>query len=219
MMIKTSDGEKSVASAGVGGTGLGLGIGALSLALLRGNGCGGGILGNLFGNGWGNGCGCNSGYGLAQVGGFHDDRVISSLQAELANERSERYADMVGINTFKEAKAMSDKNDEQIRANYVELAKAVAQLDKDQAVNRVNSDWQYRVTNERIDCAFNNLKCYVDGTFVPGVLKMPAESVCPLPMSRYNSWTAPTTTQTATATESATANQAAALAKIAAGSK
>lgn len=196
MMIKTSDGERSVASAGVGGTGLGLSIGALSLALLRGNGCGGGLLGNLFGN-WGNGCG-GCGNGFAQAGldlySNHDSRIISSLESALANERAERYADMVGINTFKEAKIMSDKNDDRIRENFKELAQAIAQLDKDSAVNKVNSDWQYRVTNERIDSAFNSLKCYVDGTFVPGVLKMPADSVCPLPMSRFNNWVAPTAT-------------------------
>lgn len=193
-MIKTSDGEKSVASAGVGGTALGIGIGALSLALLRGNGCG--LLNNLFGgNGWG--CGCGNGYGLAEVAGFHDDRVISALESALAREKAERYADNIGIEVYKEAIGLSNVNDQRIRDNYKELAQAVAQLDKEAAVNRVNSDWQYKVTNERIDCAFNNLKCYVDGTFVPGILKMPADSVCPLPMSRFNNWVAPTATTSA----------------------
>ena len=198
MMIKTSDGEKSVASAGVGGTALGIGIGALSLALLRGNGCGlfnGGLLGN--GWGWGNCGGCGNGYGLAEVAGVHDDRVISALESALAKEKAERYADNIGIEVYKEAIGLSNRNDDRIRANYKELAQAVAQLDKEAAINRVNSDWQYKVTNERIDCAFNNLKCYVDGTFVPGVLKMPADSVCPLPMSRFNNWVAPTATTSA----------------------
>ena len=37
MIIRTSEGDKSVASGGVGGTALGLSIGALSLAALQGN--------------------------------------------------------------------------------------------------------------------------------------------------------------------------------------
>lgn len=184
MMIKTSDGEKSVSSAGVGGTALGIGIGALSLALLRGNCNGNGnILGGLFG------CGCNN--TAEDFYANRDSRIISALESALANEKAERYADNIGIEVYKEAVGLSNRNDERIQANYKELAQAVAALDKQAAVNAVNADWQYRVTNERIDCAFSRLKCYVDGTFVPGVLKMPADSVCPLPMSRYNSWTAP----------------------------
>lgn len=34
--------------------------------------------------------------------------------------------------------------------------------------------------------------CYVNATFVPGVLKMPLQSICPEAMRRYNTWVAPT---------------------------
>ena len=89
MQIKTADGMESVASAGVGGAGLGLGIAGTALGLL--NGGGRGLFGGLFG------CGCGD--------------QVSALQSELAQVKAERYADNIGIATFKEAKVMSDKND------------------------------------------------------------------------------------------------------------
>lgn len=199
MQIKTTDGEKNVASQGVGVSGLTLGIIGTSLALLNGgnNGCGcngGSLLSNLFGRG-GN-CGCAS--------TSHDTRIIGALEAELAKEKAERYADSIGIATFKEAKAMSDKNDAQIQANYKELAQFVAQLDKQIAVDKQATQDNFAFLNNRIDEKARELRCYVDATFVPGVLKMPLDSICPEAMRRYNSWTAPTTT--APAAEAATAS-------------
>lgn len=176
MQIKTADGMESVASAGVGGTALGLGIaGTVGLLNQMGNG---GFLGGLFG---GN-CGCGA--------------AVSTLQAELAKEKAERYADSIGIATFKEAKVMSDKNDEKIQSNYIELAKAVAHLDKKVAVERQATQDNFAFLNHRIDEKYREIKCYVDGTFVPGKLVMPLDSICPEAMQRYNSWTAPTTEAT-----------------------
>lgn len=175
MQIKTVDGEHSVSSAGVGGAGLGLGIAGTALGLL--NGGGRGLLGGLFGGG----CGCGD---------------VSALQAELAKEKAERYADQVGIATFKEAKVMSDKNDDKIQANYIELAKAVAAIDKQVAVDKQATVDNFAFLNHKIDEKARELRCYVDGTFVPGKLVMPLSSICPEAMQRYNSWVAPTTTET-----------------------
>lgn len=177
MQIKTTDGEHSVASAGVGGTGLGLGIAGTALGLLNSNGRG--LLGGLFG-----GCGCGCG------------DTVSALQSELAREKAERYADSIGIATFKEAKGMSDKNDEKIQANYIELAKAVAALDKQVAVDKQATIDNFAFLNHKVDEKYREIKCYVDGTFVPGKLVMPLSSICPEAMQRYNSWTAPTTETT-----------------------
>ena len=194
MQIKTTEGERSVASAGVGGTALGLGIAGTALWLLNGgNGCGcgnGGILGNLFGNR----CGCGNGEaGLAT----HDSRVIATLESELARVQSERYADGIGISTYKEAIALSNKNDDKINANYKELAQFIAALDKQVAVDKQAMTDNIAFLNHRIDEKARELKCYVDATFVPGKLVMPLSSLCPEAMQRYNSWTAPTTTETA----------------------
>lgn len=59
------------ASKAVAGTGLGFGIAGTALGLMNGN-CGNGLLGGLFGNN------CNK---------------VSTLEAELAQCKSERYAD------------------------------------------------------------------------------------------------------------------------------
>jgi hypothetical protein len=55
-----------------------------------------------------------------------------------------------------------------------------------------------KLESERRSCGDRNLYEYVNGTFVPGKLVMPADAVCPQPMSRYNSWTAPTNSETTT---------------------
>lgn len=53
--------------------------------------------------------------------------------------------------------------------------------------------------SERRCCGDKTLYEYVNGTFVPGKLVMPATSVCPQPMPQYNSWTTPTAPTTTTA--------------------
>ncbi len=80
MLIKTSEGDKNVASAGVGGTGLGLGAGALGLALLQGAN-GGGILNGLLGG------------GNAPAQATQDSRIISALESKIAELTSEKYTD------------------------------------------------------------------------------------------------------------------------------
>ena len=186
------------ASKGVAGAGLGLGIAGTALGVLNG----GNLLGGLLGGGMG---GCNQ-----------DTRQIAQLEAELAREKSERYADSIGIATYKAAVEMSNAEDAKINANYKELAQAIAELDKKEAVNAANLACfqdgvrrEFKAVRDEFGCALalegerrvngdQNLMCYVNATFVPGQLVMPASSVCPEPMSRYNSWTAPTTTDTTT---------------------
>lgn len=123
MIIKTSEGDKSVASAGVGGTGLGLSIGALSLAALQGANNGNGILGNLFGNG--NTC----------------NQQVSALMSELAKEKSERYTDQIGTEVYKQFA----KEREQTQAQINALFAAIAQMDKTVSVNEA-------VTSEKLTC-------------------------------------------------------------------
>ena len=186
MQIKTTDGEKNVASQATGGTALGFGIAGTALALLNGgNGFGGGLLGGLFG---GNAAGL-----LAT----HDSRAISALESALAKEQSERYADKIGIDVYKELISVSNREDEKINANYRELAAAVAALDKQTAVNQQAITDNLSFVNHRIDETKKEILCYCNATFVPGKLVMPLSSICPEAMQRYNSWTAPTTGTTA----------------------
>lgn len=51
---------------------------------------------------------------------------------------------------------------------------------------------------ERRECGDKSLYAYVNATFVPGKMIMPASSVCPQPMPQYNSWTAPAAPTTTT---------------------
>lgn len=206
------------ASKGVAGAGLGLGIAGTALGVLNS----GGMLGSLFNNGcnpgWNNhncGCGCsvNAGLFAAESNRCVDDtRRISALEADLARERSERYADSVATAVYREAVSMSNAKDEKINANYKELAQAVAALDKDAAVNKehiaclqdgvarefraVREEFASAIAleSERRSCGDQNLYSYVNATFVPGKLVMPKEAICPPVMERYNSWVAPTDT-------------------------
>ena len=173
MQIKTTDGDKNVASNGVGVGGLTTGIIGTALGVLNGG------LGLLNNN---------------QRGGHDDEckdtRYIATLQSELAREKSERYADAIGIATFKEAQTMANKNLDKIEA----LGVAFAQLDKAVAVEQQATRDNFAFLNNRIDTTRNEVICYCNSTFVPGKLVMPLDNVCPEPMQRYNSWSAPTTT-------------------------
>lgn len=172
MMIKTQDGEKNVASKGLGGAALGLAIpGTVALVNQLAGGAWG--LGRAYGGN--NGCGCG------EV--THDTRVIGALESELARVNSERYADMIGINTYKEAIALSNKNDDKINANYKELAQFIASLDKQIAVDKEVTNCNFKFLDSKIDNRARELYEYVNGHFVPGKLIMPKSSICPEPLS------------------------------------
>lgn len=196
------------ASKGVAGSGLGLGIAGTALGVLN-NGGNGGILGGLFG-------GNNN----------LETKENAVLRERLAKVEAERYADGIGISTYKEAIALSNKNDEKMQANMKEAFQAIAELDKKEAVNRAEIKCLYTTLDSKIDnvntqllgeikclatntnsrltalkdetaqaialeaerraCGDLTLKEYVDGHFMPGMLKLPLTSVCPLPAPACN---------------------------------
>lgn len=191
MHIKTDDGTKNVASQAVGGTALGLAIpGTLAFLGQLGNG----ILG---------------GRTVTQGSECHDTRAIGTLQAELAKEKAERYADNVGIEVYKAGVERAKDLTSEANENYKVLSAQISDLDKKVAVGEQRTTDNFAFMNYKVDnvkreleqdinCKTNALRCYVDGTFVPGKLVMPLDSICPEAMQRYNSWTAPTTTTPAT---------------------
>ena len=79
--------------------------GSLGLAAFAGLG-----LKNWFGGD----CGNNQ---VASTAAFAENQFVSGLMSELAKEKSERYADSVGINTFKEALALVKEERETRQAN------------------------------------------------------------------------------------------------------
>ena len=116
---------------------------------------GGGILGYLLGQGVNGGCnrGRRDGYHYPQNnGGCSESQFVNryeleqaeraeKLEAELAKEKAERYADGIGIATFEKVIAYFDKQMERRDNLSAELTKAVALLDKNEAVN-----------NQKLDC-------------------------------------------------------------------
>lgn len=200
MQIKTVDGDREVASKGVAGAALGLGI-AGTVALLNqfaGNcGWGNGFLG---GRGFGNGAAAAAAVGITDGIANNDTRIISALESKISKLESERYTDGVGIELYKEIIATSNKNDEKIQANYRDLAAAVAALDKQIAVDKQQTVDNFAFLNNEICNTKKEILCYCNATFVPGKLVMPLTSICPEPMQRYNSWTAPTTPAAASMT-------------------
>ena len=157
MQIKTADGcTSNVASQGLGVWGaVGGGLGTLAL-LTQNSG-----FGNIFG------------------GGNNDTRTISALESKIAKLESERYTDGIGIELYKEIIKESNANDNKIQANFIELSKAVADLDKRAAVERQQTVDNFAFLNNKIDNCKQEVLCYVNGNFVPGKLVMPLDSICP----------------------------------------
>lgn len=154
------------ASKGVAGSGLGLGIAGTALGLLNGG---------FFNGGFG-GFGCNGAAAMAGQGAYQV--AISAKDAEIGQLKAEKYADGVGINTFKEALSAMDKRFDENRARIGALERLVA---------------EGAVREEAMRGEIRLLRCQMQGTYVPGKLVMPADAICPEQMPRYNSWVAPTT--------------------------
>lgn len=178
------------ASKGVAGTGLGLGIAGTALGILNGSNNGNGLLGGLFG---GN---CNNTNTLAGLGAVAE---LGKKEAEIAKLKAEKYADGVGVNTFKEVLGMFEKKDERYSKlfedlnkeavdNRVRLAQLGCEIDK----VKTNLEGAIALEAERRASGDQNLYCYVNATFVPGKLVMPLGSLCPSAMPRYNTWETPT---------------------------
>ena len=200
------------ASKGVAGSGLGLGIAGTALGVLNGG------LGNILG-GWNN-----------PQGGYVTEKEqcyinkMNAAEAELAKVTAERYADGVGIATYKEAVALSNKNDEKLGAYIEKTNNQAITTAAELAILKANIeclnqkvDYETRAIREsmigadaglakdigftrhdleqQINCAYNTLNNKFD-CYVPWSKKLSADVICPQPMARYNSWAAPTTDTT-----------------------
>lgn len=179
------------ASHGVGTAGLTTGIIGTSLAgllaLNASNNGNGGLLGGLLGGG----------NNQAQQG------AMMGLMAENSVLKSEKYTDAAVISAYEKSVAQANVIYDRIAANQKEAFVAIAALDKQAAVNACHVDQlektvakladeacnqkafnvaiqgELRLESERRACGDENLKAYVDGTFVPGKLIMPLSSICP----------------------------------------
>lgn len=192
MALQFKDGEIT-GSSGVAKAGLTLGIIGTALAS--------GIVGNGCGNGWnwGNGLfnnGCNGG---CSNRGELQQSEIAALESTIAELKAMRYTDYVGIDLYKNIVQVSKEDDAKISAVQKELLQYVIELDKQNALNKQASDYQFMIMNNKIDCCcdkanmtadFNqklngladaSILSYVNSTFIPGTLKLPITSICPQP--------------------------------------
>lgn len=204
---RDEDDDSKYASKGLAGTALGIAIGGLVAALSNGG------LGNIFGGLNGNNCNnnCNNnGAAAATVLQMFETKEASCLRQENAALKAEKYADSIGISTYKEMVAYVNNQNELLRGNLKDVTSEVIQQGKDVAVLKSNIqcldqklDYEIRATreesraaiameSERRKCGDENLYSYVNATFVPGKLVMPKESICPEVMPRYNCFKAPT---------------------------
>lgn len=124
MMIKTPEGEKSVASGGLGGAALGLAIPG-TVALVNQLTGGNGLFGGLFNGGCNNNC----------------NGTVSALESALAFEKAGRYTDQTGTEVYKQFA----KERNEIQAQISAIFAALAQMDKQNAVAEA-------INGERITC-------------------------------------------------------------------
>ena len=193
MALQFKDGEIT-GSSGVAKAGLTLGIIGTALASgLVGGGCGNGC-GTGIGA-WGNGIFNNGSCSRSEW----QQSEISALESTIAELKSMRYTDYVGMDLYKNIVQVSKEDDAKISAVQKELLQYVIELDKQNALNKQASDYQFMIMNNKIDCCcdkanmtaeFNqklngladaSIISYVNSTFIPGTLKLPITSICPQP--------------------------------------
>lgn len=159
--------------------------GSLGLAAFAGLG-----LRNWLGNG--------KGLVAAGVTAVAETQLVSSLMTELAKEKSERYADNVGINTFKEALALIKEERETRQANDKIIFETLARLDKESALNKqdienfkkevarefsdVRHDFKAAIAleAERRESADERIFDYANCNFVKYIKKINAAEICPV---------------------------------------
>lgn len=178
------------ASKGVAGTGLGLGIAGTALGLLNGNG---NVLGGLLGGG----------------------SQLTALQAENSLLKAENYSDKnakeVYMQSLADNRRLRDETFAYVKPladeaanNRIELAKLQAELKCCCEKQELREQIVLGKVNELALTTQSKFGC-LDGTIanIMGTIGqitstiVPISAVCPTPMAKYNSWTAPTNTPAA----------------------
>lgn len=190
------------ASKGVAGAGLGLGIAGTALGLLNNNG--NGLFGLFGGNGgWNNGMAGMA----AQAAGCAVSDKFSTLEAEIARLKAEKYADKNGIEVYKQTREENKDLQDRLLGNWIKpLADEaannrvkIASMEADISKNKEIAELQMKLIEERnrtehaqingaIGLIDQRLRCVERTVGEITTIHVPATSVCPLPMPRYNQW-------------------------------
>lgn len=196
------------ASKGVAGTGLGLGIAGTALGLLNG-GLGGLGLGGLFGG------------NAATLAGGTALGVLSEKDARIAMLEAENYSDKIGKEVYAQSLADNRATEQRISAilgptataiaeNQKEIAVLKAELEKDKEIMQLKIDNCCCQMGAKVDAVAQAATCGIQQNSaaiaslqaVVGKITsvvIPDSAICPPVMPRYNSWTAPTGTETSPA--------------------
>ena len=165
------------ASNGKGNLGVTLGAIGTGLGIL-GNGLFNGGLGSMFNNG-----ACGYGYNVRTTPGCHcsDDELVTRYDAG----RDARIATLEMEKALLEANAFTDKKTLEVYS-YFDGWRRQHEAEQNAAFTQ---QAVYNATNTaNIGC----MQKQIDQLYSMTKLIIPASSVCPEPMSRYNSWAAPT---------------------------
>ena len=184
------------ASKGVAGSGLGLGIAGTALGVLASAQNGNGILGGLFGGG---------------------NNQVSALMAENANLKAEKYSDTQDANLYQATRSENTALRTELFNYITPLANEAASNRERIAVIEANVSKNAEIGELREKLVRSELGgqiATVAQTASTGLAQLntalaslqstvsaitstvvPKSAICPEVMSRYNSWTAPTTTE------------------------
>lgn len=145
-----------------------------------------------------NRCGLGGNGVAATATATAESQYVASLLAELGKEKAERYADSVGINTFKEALGLIKEERETRQANDKIVFETLARLDKEVALNKqdiecfkkevasefvnVRSDLKSAIAleAERRKSADDQIFEYGRANYVRYIKKIDATEICPI---------------------------------------
>ena len=108
-----------------------------------------------------------------------------------------RYTDGIGIDLYKNIVATANAEDAQIAAVQTQLYDWIIKLDKETALNKQATEYQFTILNNKLDCccdkagmqmAYNkqlseladaSIISYINSNFLPGNLYLPSSSITP----------------------------------------
>lgn len=191
MATYNENGSSSTAKAG-----LGLGIAGTALGLLNNNG--NGLLGGLFGgNGWNNGFAGMAGM-AAQAAGCAVNDKFSTLEAEIARLKAEKYSDNSDIAVYKQTREENKDLQDRLLGNWIKpLADEaannrvkIATMEADISKNKEIAELQIKLVEERnrtehaqmqgaIGLIDQRLQCVERKVDAITAIRVPNSAVCP----------------------------------------
>lgn len=188
------------ASKGVAGSGLGLGIAGTALGLLNANN-GNGLLGGLFGGG-------NQ---AAQMAGAAGLGVLAEKDAEIARLKAEKYADLNGIEVYKQLRSEITSQRDALLGNWIKpladeaaankvtiatiQAEQKAEIEKNalrEQLLKSEIEKQGIAIQSQINCMNGRIGGLQQTVEHITKIVVPKDVVCPEYMEAKNAWVAPT---------------------------